>query len=155
MIMDTLLQFADAVDVTHAAGTILVGDVVDLSKARDIGQGGELYFVITVDTAVLAATAGTIQFKLVSDAQAAIATDGTATEHFVSHAFVTNTAGNEDLTAGTVAVMVEVPVGGDLTKYEQYVGVLAVIATAATTQGKINAFLTPDKHGNTSYPAAI
>lgn len=146
MIMDERLEFADAVSVAAVASTILVGDVIPLGSVhRDLGQGEPIYFVITVDTEIITGgSAGTIEFRLVSDAQAAIATDGTATVHFASGTFVTDdaAANSAKLNAGSVVVAVPLPVEGNV--YEAFLGVLAVIATETTTAGKINAFLTLD-----------
>lgn len=153
MILDERLEFADALAVAGAAGTVLLGDVVDLgAAARDIGLGDELWFVMTTDTEVITAgAAGTIQFKLVSDAQAAIATDGSATEHLVTAALVTDDAAVNDsrLNAGGLIYAARVPPGS----YERYLGVLSIIATAAVTAGKVNAFLTKDIAKWTAYDA--
>lgn len=145
MIMDERLEFADAVSVAAAAGTALIGDVIDLTVARDIGNGEPLYLVITTDTEIITGgVAGTVQFKLVSDAQAAIATDGTASEHYATKAYVTAGAAANDaqLNAGGVIACVALPMEGVV--YERYLGILCVTATTTTTAGKINAFLTRD-----------
>lgn len=146
MILDERLEFADATSVAAAAGTALIGDVIDLSSvARDVGQGRELWFVITVDTEIITGgSAGTLQFILASDAQAAIATDGSATAHYTSRLFVTDDSAANDtaMNAGEVVVAVPLPAEGPV--YERYLGVLAVTATTTTTAGKINAFLTLD-----------
>jgi len=145
MILDERLEFADAVSVAAAAGTALIGDVIDLEVARDIGLGEELWFVVTTDTEIITGgTAGTLVIKLSSDAQAAIATDGTATDHIISRTYVTDDAGANDaqLNAGGVIVAQALPAEGPV--YERYLGVLAVTGTTTTTAGKINAFLTKD-----------
>lgn len=146
MIMDERTEFADAVSVAAAAGTALIGDVIDLGAAhRDIGNGEPLYLVITVDTEIITGgAAGTLQFQLASDAQAAIATDGSATVHYASRLFVTDDAAANDaqMNAGGVPVCVAIPWEGAV--YERYLGILAVTATTTTTAGKINAFLTHD-----------
>lgn len=155
MIMDERTEFCDATSVAATAGTALVGDVIDSSVVRDLGNGQPIYLCITVDTEIITGgTAGTIQFKLASDAQAEIATDGSATEHFVSREFVTDDAAANDaeLNAGGVPVMVALPVEG--VAYERYLGILVVTGTTTTTAGAINAFLTLDPHGNKSYPDA-
>lgn len=142
MIMDERLEFADAVSVAAAAGTALIGDVIDLEVARDIGNGEPLYLVITVDTSIITGgSAGTVQFVLASDAQAAIATDGTATVHWASKLFVTDDDALNDLDAG-YAIAVAIPMEGPV--YERYLGILAITGTTTTTAGKINAFLTHD-----------
>lgn len=152
MIMDERTEFCDATSVAAAAGTALVGDVIDLTAShRDIGNGQPLYLAITVDTEIITAgAAGTVKFQLISDAQAAIATDGTATVHFDSGTFATGAAAsNALLAAGKTLVMVVIPMEGKV--YERYLGILCVTATTTTTAGKINAFLTLDQHGWSAY----
>lgn len=155
MIMDERLEFADAVSVAAAAGTALIGDVIDLgSVARDIGAGKEVFLVITTDTEVITGgVAGTVKFQLVSDAQAAIAVDGTASVHIDTGTLVTDDAGANDnrLNAGGIIFYGAIP--GEGTAYERFLGLLAVTATTTTTAGKINAFLTldPPRSGRT-YP---
>lgn len=41
MIMDRLTQFCDAESVANAAGTDLIGDVIDIENLRDLGQGNQ------------------------------------------------------------------------------------------------------------------
>jgi len=149
MLLDERLEFADALSVAAAAGTVLLGDVVDL-KAPSISpnatvdiSGSGLFLVIQTDTEIITGgTAGTIQFKLVSDAQAAIATDGSATEHIVTSALVTDDSAANDsrLNAGGNIFVGPLPPGN----YERYLGVLVVTGTTTTTAGKVNAFLTAD-----------
>ena len=145
MILDERLEFADAVSVAAAAGTALIGDVIDTSSiARDIGAGQPVYLVITVDTEIITGgVAGTVKFQLASDAQAAIATDGTATVHLDTGSEATGAAGsNADLAAGRTLFYGTLP--GEGSNYERYLGILAVTGTTTTTAGKINAFLTLD-----------
>lgn len=146
MIMDERLEFADAVSVAAAAGTALIGDVIPLGSVhRDIGQGQPVYLVITVDTEIITGgSAGTIEFQLASDAQAAIATDGSATVHWSSGSLVTDdaAANSAKLNAGSVLAAIALPLEGNI--YEAFLGILCVTATTTTTAGKINAFLTLD-----------
>ena len=157
MIFDSRNEFADAVSVVAAAGTALIGNVIDLGSGhRDMGQGKTLYLVITSDTEIITAgVAGTIKFQLVTDAQAAIAVDGTATVHFDTGTFVTGSAAANDpkLNAGSVIICAALPMEGKI--YERFLGVLAVTATTATTAGKINAFLTYDPTGWQTYAEGI
>ena len=157
MIMDDRLEFADAVSVAAAAGTALIGDVIDTGSIhRDMGSGKGLWLIITTDTEIITAgAAGTVKFQLVSDAQAAIAVDGTATVHVDTGTFVTGAANANDNqlnAAGTIAC-IQLPLEGKV--YERYIGVLAVTATTTTTAGKINAFLTYDPIGWRSYPEGV
>jgi hypothetical protein len=144
MMLDELGEFADAASVAAAAGTALIGDVIDLGAThRDIGNGRPVFLVITVDTEIITGgSAGTVKFQLVSDAQAAIATDGSATVHYDSGTFVTDDSAANDslLNAGSMPVCVVLPVEGKV--YERYLGILAVTATTTTTAGAISAYLT-------------
>lgn len=142
MIMDELTEFCDATALnTGAAGTYLVGDVIDLGAdggLKALGNGREVFLVIRVDTTATSGGSATVNLQLASDAQAAIATDGSATVHYQ-----TGAKAFSDLTKGTMFV---VPLPADRT-YERYLGILQVEATAALTGGKIDAFLTLDPHG--------
>lgn len=157
MIMDSRLEFADAVSVAAVAGTALIGNVVDLGSVhRDIGEGQQMFLVISVDTEIITGgAAGTIQFVLASDAQAAIATDGSATSHYRSQLFVTDdsAANDNQMNAGQFPVVVALPMEGAV--YERYLGILAVIATTTVTAGKINAFLTLDPQSHALYKEGV
>ena len=139
MILDKRTEFADAVALnTGAAGTYLIGNQIDLDAAqRDVGNGEPLYLVITVDTLPTSGGAATAQFTLASDDSASIATNGTASVHFVTKAFAIS-----EMAAGTVLAAVALPIQG--VAYERYLGILQTTGTAAFTGGKVNAFLTHD-----------
>jgi hypothetical protein len=148
MIMDELLEFADATALsTGGTGRGLVGDVIDLSQARDVGQGRQLWLGIGVDTSVTSGGAATVDFELVSDAQAAIATDGTATVHATTGAI-----GKATLVAGYMRFLA---IPSESPAYERYLGVIANVGTAALTAGKVNLFLTLDPSKWRSYADAI
>lgn len=143
MILDERLEFADATSVAASAGTALIGDVINLETARDIGAGEPIYLVIQVDTAIITGgAAGTVQFQLASDAQAAIATNGSATVHYDTGTIATGAAGAGLTAAGATVAVVALPMEGAV--YEQYLGILCTTATTTTTAGAINAFLTTD-----------
>lgn len=155
MIMDDFLEFADAVSVAAAAGTALIGDVIDLGAIqRDVGTGETTYLVLTTDTEIITGgAAGTLKFQLVSDAQAAIAVDGSATVHYDTGTFVTDdaAANSKQFNAGGIIACVALP--GEGAVYERYLGILAITATTTTTAGKINAFLTKDPFSRKVYNA--
>lgn len=167
MITDALLTFANGTSVAAAAGTALIGDVIDLQamgstsaagvgNARDIGNGEQLYLVITTDTEIITGgSAGTLKFQLASDAQAAIATDGSATVHYDTGTMVTDDAAANDskFNAGGVIACIALPMEGNV--YERYLGILAVTATTTTTAGAINAFLTHDPQRYKAYADGI
>lgn len=145
MILDERSEFADATAVTLAAGTNIIGDVIDLTgSGLDLGQA-RVYLVIQVDTAFAGGTS--FQFILASDAQAAITTDGTESRHYLSDVFT-----DAQLTAGKF-IVVPLPAGDAAGQegYERYLGILGV-GVGTHTAGSINAFLTLDPVGWKSYP---
>lgn len=145
MILDERTEFADATSVAAAAGTALIGDVIDLGTARDIGTGQNLYLVITTAVEIVTGgIAGTIKFQLASDAQAAIATDGSASVHYDTGTFVTGNAASNAVQLNASGVICAVPLPMEGRVYERYLGILAVIGTTTVTAGSINAFLTTD-----------
>lgn len=147
MIIDKFWEFADASALSTAAtGVAAIGSSVNMGLARDIGAGKPIFLVITVDTAVTSGGSATVEFQLVSDGQAALAVDGTATVHWKSGAIPKAT-----LVAGYMLV---VPLPSVNPAYEQYVGLLQNVAVAALTAGKFNAFLTYDPPGWKAYADA-
>jgi hypothetical protein len=152
MWIDERAEFADATDTfaDAADSTALIGDVMDLTTNRDIGQGHPLYLVIQVTTAYAGGTS--VQFILASDSTAAIATTGAETRHLATDVWT-----DAQLTAGFTAVfplpMGDTAQGEDTAGYERYLGILAV-DVGTHTAGAINAFLTPDPYGWASYPDA-
>jgi hypothetical protein len=151
MLMDERLEFADAVSVAAAAGTALIGDVIDTKPATtspnttiDL-EGSDLYLVVQTDTEIITGgSAGTIQFFLVSDALATLGAGVVAdcTTHLASAVLVTDdaAANSAALNAGGLILVSKLPSGS----YERYLGILCTIATTTVTAGKINAFLTRD-----------
>lgn len=136
MILDERNEFADNLALSTAAtGRALVGDVIDLEVARNIANGRPLYLVVQVSEVVTSAGAATVSFELASDAQAAIAVDGSATVHHATAAIPKAT-----LVAGYNAIMIALPLEGPV--YERYLGIIANVGVAALTAGKVNAFLT-------------
>lgn len=155
-IIDERTEFADAVSVAAAAGTANIGDVIDSSVVSDLGRVQPVYLVINVDTEIITGgAAGTLKFRLVSDATGTIATDGSATVHVESPAYVTDgtDANAAQLKAGAYPLVMALP--GEGAVYERYLAVQAVTATTTTTAGAINAYLTLDPPTTvTSYPDA-
>ncbi len=147
MILDERTEFADNADISTTTGTALIGDVIDLTVARDVGQGQVVYLVITVSTAFTSGGSATVDFRVRSDGVAAIHAT-TSTAH-VS----TGPIAIASLALGTRLVLA-LPAEG--LAYERYLGVQAVTATATTTAGSVNIFLTtePTTTPTTSYPDA-
>lgn len=143
MILDERTEFADAVSVAAAAGTAVLGDVIDTGGDGLDGNSEDLFLVIQTDTEVITGgAAGTIQFDLVSDSLSTLGGGVVAncTLHYSTGTLVTDGTDANDarLKAGQYVAVVQLPRG----TYERYLGILRTIATTTTTAGAVNAFLT-------------
>lgn len=142
MWMDERLEFADALDVSAVAGSLLEGDVIDSSTPdKDIGQGQPVYMIVQVDVAFVGGGAS-VDFQLRSDAIEAV-NPTTGTLHNSTGAQVV-----ANLAVGAIFVMA-LPMGTD---YERYLGLVVVTSGATTTAGSVNAFLTYDPTGWSARP---
>jgi hypothetical protein len=142
MILDERTEFCDATVATRTlAQSAILGDVIDLGATpttRDLGLSDGPWLVIQVTTAFVGATS-TTEFQLLSDSTANLATS--ATLHWTSGAIPVAT-----LVEG-YEIAVKLPSGS----YERYLGLWEINATAATTAGAVNAFLTPVYAKNINY----
>jgi hypothetical protein len=157
MILDELLELADATSVAAAAGTAVIGDVIDLSAitGQDVGMGEDMFIVIQTTTEIITGgSAGTIQFFVVSDSLSTLGggTVAGSTLHLSTKAYVTDdsAANDAEMNAGGVILAAQLPRG----TYERYLGVLATIATTTVTAGAVNIFLTKDVSKWIAYPDA-
>lgn len=146
MILDKRTEMAKAISVAAAAGTAVLGDVIDLTNvnAYDIGLSETLWMVLRVDTAIITGgAAGTIQFFVVSDALATLGggTVAGSTLHATSPSIVTGASASGLAAAGSIIMAIELPAGAN---YERYLGVLYTVGTTTTTAGKVDAFITRD-----------
>jgi hypothetical protein len=152
MILDARNEFADATSVAAAAGTALIGNVIDLGT-DGVNDVDEVYAVISVDTEIFTGgVAGTVQFFLVSDALATLGAGvvSACTLHASTAALVTGGTGTQAaLAAGKTLMQVELPKG----QYERYLGILCTTGTTTTTSGKVNCFLTPTPVTQKSFDA--
>ena len=135
MILDERGEFCDATALnTGAAGSYLLGDVVDLGVARDLGGDQAVYLVVTVDTAATSGGSATGQFNLVTDDNSSLSSP-TVLVSSVAWPVAS-------MTAGKTLMAVQLPMEG--TAYERYIGIQQVTGTAAFTAGKVNAYLVDD-----------
>lgn len=145
MIIDTSLQFCNATALSTAGtGLALVGNVIDLTTARDIAAGRPLYLVISVTQAATSAGAPTIQLQLASDSIAAIHTDGSANQHWESETVLK--------AAFIPGLQFIVPLPLEFPNYGEFLGILQNIGVAALTAGAITAELVLDPPLPKTYP---
>lgn len=139
-IIDSRLLFGESESLIGSTGTNNIGDVINLSAARDIGKGNPLYLCVQIQTAVDSSGNGaTVAFQLVSDGTGTIATNGTQTVHVSSGAIAEAT-----LVAG-YRFVIALPREGNA--YEQYLALQAVVGVEAVTAGAVDAFITMDPPG--------
>jgi hypothetical protein len=144
-IIDSTLQFCNATALSTAAtGLALVGNVIDLTVARNVGNGRPLFLVITVTTAPTSAGAAPVQFILASGAVAAVPVDGSATQHYASAAIPKATL--------VVGYQLIVPLPLELPAYQEFLAIQQNVGTAALTAGAITAELVLDPPQSKTYP---
>lgn len=132
MLIDKLNLLADAQAVT---ATALSTNVIDINHAanplKDLGNGKDLYLVITCSESATAVGSATVTFTLESDSTSDLATS--ATVHLSSGAI-----GKAALTAGMAPLVYCLP---NQSTYERYVGVRMTVATGPLTAGKFSVAL--------------
>lgn len=138
MILDTLNTLASRVALaTAGTGRQVIADQIDLRLvASNIGAGKPVYIVVQVNNAVTSGGAATVDFEVVSDATAALATDGSSTRHLSTGPLALAALG-----ANRFVLVAALPQTGN---YERFLGLVANVGTAALTGGTVSAFLTYD-----------
>ena len=148
-IIDYNAQFCDADTITATVTDAIIGDVYDTGATpttKDLGTNGgrPIYLVISIDDAVTSNGSATVEFTLLSDSTANLATS--ATTHWRSGDIPKAT-----LTAGHV-ICVPLPPG----LYERYLGLFANTKTQTLNAGSCSAYLTFDPPTTkTAYPDGL
>lgn len=130
MITDAFLQLSSAQAVTASAVST---NTIDLSQARDIGPGQQLYIAISVDTTVTAAGAGTVNFQVITSAAANLGTPTVIIQ--------TDAIGKAALVAGA-RINLPIPhqtVQQGLALGQRYLGVQYTVGTGPLTAGAFSA----------------
>lgn len=148
MIIDKELQFADGTWAPTALGDNIspnvldtgpLGGVPNANGGRDLGEGEELYLVLSVKTAVTSAGAATVDFRLRTDSAA----NGTTSPvDLVASGAIAKAA----LVAG-YRVALKLPAA----TYKKYIMVDANIGTAVLTAGAFEAEIVKNLSFNTKY----
>lgn len=135
MILDKRTEFASALALnTGAPATFNIGDVIDLSSARDVGNGQELWWYWRMITAATSGGAGTLTAQLVTDDNAGMATPTVIAQSESAIALAS-------LGAGALVVMVPIPL---IRVPERFLGIRQITGTAAFTGGTFSSGLTLD-----------
>lgn len=130
--MDALLQLSAAQTVTASAVST---NTIDLSQVRDIGTGTQMFAVFTVDEAVTAAGAATVNFQIITSAAAALSSPTIIGQ--------TDAIAKTELTLGRKpiclplppAILNAQPIG------QRYLGVQYTIGTGPLTAGKFTCYI--------------
>lgn len=130
MLTDALLQLSSAQTVTASAVST---NTVDLSQARDLGPGKDLYVAITVDEAATAAGAATVNFQVITSAAANLGSPTIIGQ--------TDAIGKAELTLGRRAIIVPIPAAVLLAQPigQRYLGVQYTVGTGPLLTGKFSA----------------
>lgn len=147
MITDALLQLSSAQAVTASAVST---NTIDLGTARDLGQGEDLYALFTVDVAAAAAGAATVQFQIISSANANLSSPNVLSS--------TDAIPKTDLTAGRkpIAIPLSSAVLNSLPIGQRYLGVQYVVGTGPLTAGSFTAAISDTDPGvGKNYPSGF
>jgi hypothetical protein len=132
MMTDALLQLSAAQAVTASAVST---NTIDLSQARDIGAGEDVYAVFTVDAAATAAGAATVTFQVISSAAANLSSPTVLVQ--------TDAIGKAELTLGRRPIYLNIPASVLAAQPigQRYLGVQYTVATGPLTAGAFSATL--------------
>ena len=141
MITDKLLRVSEDQVVTSSAVST---DTIDLVRARDMGEGKELYVYFTVTETVTASGAATVDFQVIGSTAAALTSPvvlGTS-----------GAIGKATLTAGK---RIPVPINPQIGSLGlRYLGANYVVATGPLTAGKFTADVVETIQGGEKYYAS-
>ena len=146
MILDARAEYAYQTALsTGGSGTTVFGNVMDLTKVRDIGNGQDLFWYGVCTTAGAGGTS--VSFQLVSADDAALSTN--AVVHLQTPVIVT-----ANILAGKMLFITALPREVSSSTYHQFIGVKQVIV-GTFTAGKVSTGLTLDMKGWKGYPDAV
>lgn len=135
MITDSQLNLSSAQAVTTTA---VSANTYDLGQARDVGTGQDLYVVVTVDSNVTAAGAGTVTFQVISSASAALTSPTILAQ--------TDAIGKAELPAGRRPIVLQVPrtILAAQPIGQRYLGLQYTVGTGPLTGGSFTTNIVVD-----------
>jgi len=135
MYTDSQLTLSAAQAVTTTAFST---NTIDLLAAQDPGAGRPVYLIIRVGTAVAAAGAATVQFQIVSSANANLSSPTILGQ---SDAIAKANLGANTLIVATLPKSFVNRIG------QRYLGLQYAVGTGPLTAGAFDAYITPDAAG--------
>ena len=136
MITDSLLWLSGSPGATtgQAVTTTAVStNTIDLSVARDVGHGEDLYAQFIVDTAVTAAGAATVRFEIITSAAADLSSPTVIA--------ASGDIGKASLVLGA-RVSLCIPTNSLTPLGQRYLGARYTVSTGPLTAGTFEAFIT-------------
>lgn len=150
MINDAFLWLSGSPGATtgQAVTTTAVStNTIDLSQARDIGEGEDLYVQFIVDTAVTAAGAATVRFEIITSAAADLSSPTVIA--------ASGDIGKASLTLGA-RVELGIPPNHLVPLGQRYLGVRYTVSTGPLTAGTFTAFINlGGQSSQKSYPSGF
>ena len=146
MLIDYNAQFCDADTITATVANAIVGDVYDTGSApttKNLDAAKPMYLVVSIDEAVTSGGDATVEFTLLSDSTADLATS--ATTHWRSG----------DIPKATLALGYKLVAPLPPGNYERYMGIFAQTKTQTLTKGKCSAYLTMNPPAWAALPDAL
>ena len=141
MLIDTLTTFAWEEGVDGTAGSVKLGEAIDLSVESNMGEGYPMYLVIQFTTTTAGGTS--TAYNLVTADNEALTTN--ATTLLTTPVFPVASG-----VAGVQAIVIAIPKAD----YKRWLGI-TVTRVGTVTAGAVTAFLTQDPPAWRAYPEGL
>jgi hypothetical protein len=141
MLLDNRNRFCNSTLIPFAAGTVLIGDQIDLGPRADIGEGNAMHLVVSSPITAVGGTSANFILRTA---------DNTAVTTNAEDVVSTGVIALASLTAGTTHLVVELP----KRLYRRYLGIFATTVGTFSGAGAIDIFLVNDPQNWRAYADA-